>query len=58
MSDVAGLDRRQFVVRPVSKQPRGNIGVSMEFSQGVRCCAIAALAQYIGTVPHQPFDHG
>jgi hypothetical protein len=52
------VDRGQFVMRPVSKQPRSNIDVSMEFSQGVRCGAIAAWAQHVGSIPDQPFDHG
>jgi hypothetical protein len=46
------VDLGQFVIRPVGKQLSGNVGVPMEFSQGVRCGAIAASAQHVGTVPH------
>ena len=52
------VDRGQFVMRAVGKQPRSDICVAMEFRQCVRCGAIAALARDVSTVPYQAFDHG
>jgi hypothetical protein len=51
------VDCGQFIMRAVGKQPRGNIGIAMELSQAVRCGTIAAVAQHVGAVTHQQFDH-
>ena len=51
------LERREFVLRAVSDQPRRDVAVAVELRQRVGRAAVGAATQRIGAVPDQPLDH-